>query len=107
MIREIFHCFIDDLKNIERENEAMSTWKNKRMYEKITDVIAVIAACVWVVFEILQWQGVLWAVTAGYATVSVICFCQTISCWKKQRILSYFMLVCAICLFAGTILSLT
>ena len=90
------------LVNFEKERgKDMKKWSEKTTLEKVADIIAAIALCVWLITEFLADKGMASESGLGtYISLSVICVCEAISFWNVKRVLSYVAI-------AGMVLMLT
>lgn len=80
-------------------------WSEKTTFEKVLDIIAGVALCVWLVFETLERENaVQYADVVNYIAISVICICEAISFWKVKRILSYIAIAGIACMVAAVVL---
>ena len=80
-------------------------WSEKTTFEKVLDIIAGVALCVWLVFETLERENaVQYADVVNYIAISVICICEAISFWKVKRILSYIAIAGIVCMVAAVVL---
>ena len=83
----------------------MKNWSEKTVLEKISDIIAGIAFCVWMIFEAMDRKGMVeWADIASRISVIVICIFEGISFWNDKRIISYIAIGGTICLIATFVL---
>ena len=83
----------------------MKQWNEKNKLEKISDIIAGIALCVWLVFEAMDRKGIVaWADIASRISVIVICIFEGISFWNDRRVLSYVAIAGVVVLLATFVL---
>ena len=80
-------------------------WSEKTKFQKTMDIIARIAFCVYLIFEVLEVANKVESVEliTGIA-IGVVCVCEAFSYWNKNRILSYVAIVGAVCLITAIIL---
>lgn len=68
----------------------MKKWIEKTKFEKILEIISLIAFCIWILFEILgRTVSFEYADLISCISVCLICVCQTISFWNVKRVISY------------------
>lgn len=80
-------------------------WSEKTAFEKTLDVIAFIAVCVWLVFEILGSKNIVpYAELGSCISIGVVCICEAISFWNVKRALSYVAIVGALLMFSALII---
>lgn len=80
-------------------------WSEKTTFEKVVDIIAGVALCVWLVFETLERKNtVQYAGVVNYIALSVVCICEAISFWKVKRVLSYVAIAGVVCMVAAVVL---
>ena len=82
-------------------------WNEKTTLEKTMDIIAFIAVCVWLVFEILERKSVSYADTGASISIVVVCICEAFSFWNVKRSLSYVAIAGAVLLLTTLILGAT
>lgn len=80
-------------------------WNEKTAFEKAMDVIAFIAVCVWLVFEVLESKNIVpYAELGSCISIGVVCICEAISFWNVKRALSYVAIAGALLMFAVLII---
>ena len=80
-------------------------WSEKTTFEKVLDIIAGVALCVWLVFETLERKNtVQYAGIVNYIAISVVCICEAISFWKVKRIFSYIAILGVACMVVAIVL---
>ena len=80
-------------------------WKEKATWEKVLDIIAGIALCVWLIFEFLERSNTIkFAEMGANISVLIVCVCEAISFWKVKRALSYVAIAGSACLIAAVVL---
>ena len=80
-------------------------WSEKTTLQKVMDIIAAIAFCVYVIFEALERRGKVESADLITCTaIVVVCICEAFSYWNKKRILSYVAIAGAVCLIAAMVL---
>ena len=81
----------------------MKKWNEKTALEKVVDIIAVVALCVWFVFERLEGKSDSVGIGSS-AAIFVVCVCEAISFWNVKRALSYVAIGGAVLLAAVVVL---
>ena len=80
-------------------------WSEKTAFEKTLDVIAFIAICVWLVFEIMESRNAVpYAELGSCISIGVVCACEAISFWNVKRALSYVAIAGALLMFSALII---
>ena len=80
-------------------------WSEKTTFQKVMDIIAGIAFCVYLIFEALERTGkVESADLITCIAIVVVCICEAFSYWNTKRIFSYVAIAGAICLTAAIVL---
>ena len=80
-------------------------WSEKTTFQKVMDIIVLIAFCVYLAFEALERAGkVQSADLVTCIAICVVCICEAFSYWNKKRIFSYIAIAGAVFLTAVTIL---
>ena len=80
-------------------------WSEKTTLQKVMDIIAGIAFCVYLIFEALERSGkVESADLITCIAIGVVCICEAFSYWNKKRIFSYIAIAGAVCLIAVIVL---
>ena len=80
-------------------------WSEKTTFQKVMDIIAGIAFCVYVIFEALERTNkVESADLVTCIAISVVCICEAFSYWNTKRIFSYVAIAGAVCLTAVVVL---
>ena len=80
-------------------------WSEKTTFQKVMDIIAGIAFCVYVIFEALERANkVESADLITCIAIGVVCVCEAFSYWNKKRIFSYIAIAGAVCLIAVIVL---
>ena len=80
-------------------------WNEKTTFEKVMDIIAGVALCVWLVFEYLGKKiGFEYSETASCIAMLVVCVCEAVSYWKVKRAFSYVAIGGAVCILTAMIL---
>ncbi len=80
-------------------------WSEKTTFQKVMDIIAGIAFCVYLIFEALERTGkVESADLITCIAIVVVCICEAFSYWNTKRIFSYIAIAGAICLPAAIVL---
>ena len=80
-------------------------WSEKTTFEKVVDIIAGVALCVWLVFEALERKNaVQYAGVVNYIAIGVVCICEAISFCKVKRALSYVAIAGVVCMVAAVVL---
>lgn len=80
-------------------------WSEKTKLQKVMDIIAWIALCVWIVFEALEKMNkVQHADLVNCIALGVVCVCEAISLWNVKRALSYVAIAGAVCLITVIVL---
>ena len=80
-------------------------WNEKTTLQKVMDIIAGIAFCVYLIFEALERSGkVESADLITCIAIGVVCICEAFSYWNKKRIFSYIAIAGAVCLIAVIVL---
>ena len=80
-------------------------WSEKTTFQKVMDIIAGIAFCVYLIFEALERSGkVESADLITCIAIGVVCICEAFSYWNKKRIFSYVAIAGAVFLIAVIVL---
>ena len=80
-------------------------WSEKTTFQKVMDIIAGIAFCVYLIFEALERSGkVESADLITCIAIGVVCICEAFSYWNTKRIFSYVAIAGAICLIGVVLL---
>ena len=76
-------------------------WSEKTAFQKVMDIISVIAFLVYLIFETLErTRKIESADLIACIAIVVFCVCEAFSYWNTKRILSYFAIAGAIFLTA-------
>ena len=68
----------------------MKKWSEKTTLEKVADIIAFVAFCVWFITEYLADKGMVpESSPITYISLSMVCVCEAISFWNERRVISY------------------
>lgn len=81
-------------------------WSEKTAFEKTLDIIAGIALCAWVVFEVLDRRGLSFADEASCIALTIVCACEAFNFWKTKRIFSYVAIAGAVIIIAAMVLKI-
>ena len=80
-------------------------WSEKTTLQKVMDIIAGIAFCVYIIFEVLERNNkVKSAELVTCIAIVVVCICEAFSYWNQKRIFSYVAIAGAVCLIAALVL---
>lgn len=80
-------------------------WSEKTKVQKVMEIIAGIAFCVYLIFEVLEHTNKVESADLITAmTISVVCICEAVSYWNTKRIFSYVAIAGAVCLIAVIVL---
>ena len=82
----------------------MKKWCEKTVFEKVLEIISMIAFVVWMAFELFEKKGMVNSELGAGISILVICVCQAISFWNTKRAFSYVAIVGAVCLAAALVL---
>ena len=80
-------------------------WSEKTTFQKVMDIVALIAFLVYLILEALQRAGKI--ESSDFITciaIVVVCICEAFSYWNTKRILSYVAIAGAVLLVAVMIL---
>ena len=91
-------------RNESKKEFAMKRWCEKTTFEKILEIISLIAFVIWMAFEFFEKRGMANADLGSCISILVICICQAISLWNVKRALSYVAIVGGLCLATAMIL---
>ena len=83
----------------------MKKWSEKTILEKVADIIAIVALCVWFVTERLEGNSETVGIGSSVA-IFVVCICEAISFWNVKRVFSYVAIGGAVLLAAVVVLQL-
>ena len=83
----------------------MKKWSEKTILEKVADIIAIVALCVWLVTERLEGNSETVGIGSSVA-IFVVCICEAISFWNVKRVFSYVAIGGAVLLAAVVVLQL-
>ena len=80
-------------------------WSKKTTFQKVMDIISIIAFLVYLIFEVIERKGkVESADLISSIAIFVICICEAFSYWNQKRILSYVAIAGALLLLAAIVL---
>ena len=80
-------------------------WREKTAFQKVMDIISVIAFLVYLIFQALERAGkVESADLITCIAIDVVCICEAISYWNVKRAFSYIAIAGAILLTAVIVL---
>ena len=80
-------------------------WSEKTTFQKVMDIISVIALLVYLIFQALERSGkVQSAELITCIAICVVCVCEAFSYWKTKRIFSYVAIAGAVLLIGAVVL---
>jgi hypothetical protein len=80
-------------------------WSEKTTFQKVMDIIAGIAFCVYLIFEALERSGKVGSADViTCLAIGVVCICEAFSYWNIKRIFSYVAIAGAVCLIGVVVL---
>ena len=80
-------------------------WSEKTTFQKVMDIIAGIAFCVYLIFEVLERSNkVESADLISCIAIIVVCICEAFSYWNTKRTFSYIAIAGAIFLIGVVVL---
>ena len=74
-------------------------WSEKTTLQKVMEIIAIIAFCVYLIFEALERANKI--ESADLVTciaICIVCVCEAVSYWNRKRVFSYVAIAGAILL---------